>query len=77
MTPPVIGAPNKVATVTSVQTSTGRQLTINAVPNSANNTVSRIIQIPQNVSKENKKLIFETSNQFKKSLSKRNVKSKI
>lgn len=52
VTPPVIGAPNKVATVTSVGTSGVRQLTINSATSSASNQVGRIIQIPQNVSKK-------------------------
>ncbi|KAJ8673375.1 hypothetical protein QAD02_004637 [Eretmocerus hayati] len=43
---PVVGAPNRVATVTSVQTSVGRQLTVNTAAGASAVTASRIV-IPQ------------------------------
>ncbi|XP_003427527.1 histone deacetylase complex subunit SAP130 isoform X2 [Nasonia vitripennis] len=46
---PVIGAPNRVATVTSVQTSVGRQLTINTAAGTS--AVSRIV-IPQAIQQQ-------------------------
>lgn len=51
VTPPVIGVPNKVATVTSVPTSAVRQVTINTAASAAGNQHTRII-IPQNVSNQ-------------------------
>ncbi|XP_014210269.1 histone deacetylase complex subunit SAP130-like isoform X2 [Copidosoma floridanum] len=46
VTTPVIGAPNRVVAVTSVQTSIGRQLTINTIAGASPGSVGRIV-IPQ------------------------------